>query len=66
MQKGELSTPVLSKYALLGMYCLIVQKGQPMHYAVCSRYTVCNSHLVQKVSTHTVDLANMGGGDCYL
>ena len=43
----------------------MVQKGQ-MHtvgYAACSRYAVGVS---AKRSTHTVDLANMGGGDRYL
>ena len=32
-------------------------------YAVGTQYTVGVS---AKRSTHTVDLANMGGGDCYL
>ena len=32
-------------------------------YAVGMQYTVGVS---AKRSTHTVDLANMGGGDCYL
>ena len=38
-------------------------------YAVCSRYTVGTQYAVgvsAKRSTHTVDLANMGGGDHYL
>ena len=34
-------------------------------YAVHSRYTVC-SRVSAKRSTHTVDLANMGGEDHYL
>ena len=36
---------------------------------VCSRYPVGMQYAVgvsEKRSTHTVDLANMGGGDCYL
>ena len=38
-------------------------------YAVRSRYAVCSRYAVgvsAKRSTHTVDLANMGGGDRYL
>ena len=34
-----------------------------MQYAVGIQYAVGVS---EKKSTHTVDLANMGGGDCYL
>ena len=37
--------------------------------AACSRYTVHSRYAVgvsAKRSTHTVDLANMGGGDHYL
>ena len=34
--------------------------GVGSRYAVCSRYTVCVN---AKRSNHTVDLANMGGGD---
>ena len=34
-----------------------------MQYAVGMQYAVCVS---AKRSTHTVDLANMGGGDHYL
>ena len=34
-----------------------------MQYAVGTQYTVAVS---VKRSTHTVDLAHMGGGDCYL
>ena len=48
-----------------------MQKGQThtvgytvgMQYAVGTQYVVGVS---AKRSTHTVDLANMGGGDCYL
>ena len=34
-------------------------------YTVCSRYPV-HIGVSAKRSTHTVDLANMGGGDHYL
>ena len=40
-----------------------------MQYAVGMQYTVGTQYAVgvsAKQSTHTVDLANMGGGDCYL
>ena len=40
-----------------------------MQYAVGMQYTVATQYAVgvsAKRSTHTVDLANMGGGDCYL
>ena len=54
-----------------------MQKGQThaVGYTVGSRYAVGTQHAVgtqytvgvsAKRSTHTVDLANMGGGDCYL
>ena len=48
-----------------------VQKGQThaVGYAVHSRYTVGMQYAVAvsaKRSTHTVDLANIGGGDHYL
>ena len=54
-----------------------MQKGQThaVGYTVCSRYTVSSRYAVHsrytvgvsaKRSTHTVDLANMGGGDRYL
>ena len=54
-----------------------MQKGQThaVGYAVCSRYAVHSRYAVgtqyaigvsAKRSTHTVDLANMGGGDCYI
>ena len=39
------------------------------HSGVRSRYTVCSRYAVgvrAKRSIHTVDLANMGGGDHYL
>ena len=43
----------------------LVQKGQSPHsgYAVHSRYAVGVS---AKRSIHTVDLANIGSGNCYL
>ena len=39
-----------------------------MQYAVGMQYTVTQYTVgvSAKRSTHTVDLANMGGGDCYL
>ena len=51
-----------------------------MRYEVRSRYAVCSKYAERtqytvgtqyagvsaKRSTHTVDLENMGGGDCYL
>ena len=42
-----------------------MQKGQThaVGYAVGTQYAV---DVGAKRSTHTVDLANMGGGDCYL
>ena len=54
-----------------------MQKGQThaVGYTVCSRYTVGMQYAVgtqyavgvsAKRSTHTVDLANKGGGDHYL
>ena len=48
-----------------------MQKGQThtVGYAVGMQYTVGTQYAVgvsAKRSTHTVDLANMGGGDHYL
>ena len=48
-----------------------MQKGQThrVGYAVGAQYTVGTQYTVglsAKRSTHTVDLANMGGGDRYL
>ena len=44
-----------------------MQKGQThavdTQYAVGTHYAV---GVIAKRSTHTLDLANMGGGDCYL
>ena len=40
-----------------------------MQYTVGTQYAVGMQYAVgvsAKRSTHTVDLANMGGGDCYL
>ena len=40
-----------------------------MQYAVGTQYTVGMQYTVgvsAKRSIHTVDLANIGGGDCYL
>ena len=60
----------LSKYGWWGPFPL-VQKGQThrVGYTVGVQYTVCTRYAVglgAKGSTHTVDLANMGGGDHYL
>ena len=49
----------------------LVQKGQThtVGYAVCTQCAVCMQYALgvsSKGSTHTVDLANMGGGDHYL
>ena len=44
-----------------------MQKGQT--HAVGTQYAVGTKYAVgvsAKRSTHTLDLANMGGGDCYL
>ena len=61
MQKGQthaVGYTVHSRYAV------------HTRYAVCIRYTVCSMHYAvgvsAKRSTHTVELANMGGGDHYL
>ena len=48
-----------------------MQKGQThaVGYAVGAQYEAGTQYTVgrgAKRSTHTVDLANMGGGDCYL
>ena len=40
-----------------------MQYAVDMQYAVGTQYTVGVS---AKRSIHTVDLANIGGGDCYL
>ena len=63
MQKGQL-TQWTYKYGWWGPLPL-VQKGQThaVGYAVGTQYAVDVS---AKRSTHTVDLANMGGGDHYL
>ena len=44
-------------------YTVGTQYAVGMQYAVGTQYAVGVS---AKRSTHTVDLANMGGGDCYL
>ena len=49
-----------------------MQKGHCTRHAVDTvgvQYTVGTQYAVDvnaKMSIHTVDLANMGGGDCYL
>ena len=50
---------------------MLVQKGQltQLGYAVGVQYAVGTQYAVDvgaKRSTHTVDLVNIGGGDCYL
>ena len=60
----------LSKYGWWGPLPL-VQKGQThrVGYVVGMQYAVGTQYAVDvgaKRSTHTVDLANMGGGDHYL
>ena len=50
-------------------YAVGKQYAVGMQYAVGTQYTVGMQYAVgvgAKMSTHTVDLANMGGGDCYL
>ena len=44
-------------------YTVGTQCAVGMQYAVGTQYAVGVS---TKRSTHTVDLANIGGGDCYL
>ena len=54
---------VHSRYAVCSRYAVDTQ------YAVGTQYTVDMQYAVgvsAKRSTHTVDLANMGGGDRYL
>ena len=62
MQKGQ--NPQ-SGYAVCSRYTTLVQKGQThrVGYTVDTQYAV---DVGAKRSTHTVDLANMGGEDCYL
>ena len=59
---------VHSRYAVRSRYAVCSRYSK---YAVCSRYAVCIGMqyavgVSAKRSTHTVDLSNMGGGDCYL
>ena len=56
-------------YAVGTQYAAGMQYAVGAQYAVCSRYAVHSRYAVgvsAKMSTHTVDLANMGGGDHYL
>ena len=56
---------VCSRYAV----CTFSAKRSNPHSGVCSRYAVGMQYAVgvsAKRSTHTEDLANVGGGDCYL
>ena len=50
-------------YAVGKQYAVGAQYAVGMQYAVGTQYAV---DVVAKRSTHTVDLANMGGGDRYL
>ena len=57
----------------VGTITFSAKKVKPMQwgtqYAVGTQYTVGTQYVVgvsTKRSTHTVDLANMGGEDCYL
>ena len=52
-----------------------MQYAVGMQYAVCSRYAVGTQYAVgaqyavgvsAKRSTHTVEVASMGGGECFL
>ena len=60
MQKGQ--THAVG-YAVCSRYAVGMQYAVGLQYAVGMQYAVGVS---AKRSTHTVDLANMGGGDCYL
>ena len=51
------------QYAVGMQYVVSMQHALGMQYAVG---TQCAVGVSAKRSTHTVDLANMGGGDCYL
>ena len=51
------------RYAVCSMYAVGMQYTVGMQYAIGMQYAVGVS---AKRSTHTVDLANMGGGDHYL
>ena len=53
----------LSKYGWLGLTFSAERSNPCSGYVVGMQYAVGVS---AKRSTHTVDLANMGGGDCYL
>ena len=70
VQKGQLHSG-LSKYRWRGPLPL-VQKVKPhtvgMQYALGTQCAVCvgAKRSTDTDSTHTVDLANMGGGDHYL
>ena len=51
------------RYAVCSRYAVGTQYAVGMQYTVGMQYAVGIS---AKRSTHTVDLANMGGGDRYL
>ena len=63
------------RYAVRSRYAVGMQCAEGMQYTVGMQYAVGMQHAVgtqyavgvsAKSSTHTVDLANMGGGDHYL
>ena len=60
MQKGQTHTV---RYAVGTQYTVGIQYAVGTHYALGTQYAVGFS---AKRSTHTVYLANMGGGDHYL
>ena len=66
MQKGQTHTV---GYAVGTDYAVGTQYTVGTQYAVGTQYTVGMQYAVgvsAKRSTHTVDLANIGGGDHYL
>ena len=66
MKKGQthaVGYAVGMQYAVGTKYAVGTQYTVGTQYAVGMQYSVGVS---AKRSTHTVDFANMGGGDCYL
>ena len=58
-----------TQYAVVMQYTVGMQYAVGMQYTVVMQYAVGMQYAVDistKRSTHTVDLANMGGGDRYL
>ena len=62
-RRSEVRSEVRSRYAVGMQYAEGTQYVVGMQYTVGTQYAVGVS---AKKSTHTVDLANMGGGDHYL